>query len=79
MLALSVRAFVIMETFVSISSGFVSERGANIAPYFVEKLYDIIIIEGQDAPLDASAEGFPEPKVTWEKEGKPLTPNKEYK
>ncbi|CAF3840080.1 unnamed protein product, partial [Adineta steineri] len=57
----------------------VAERGSNIAPYFVEQLYDIIIIEGQDAQLDATAEGFPEPKVSWEKEGKPLTPNKEYK
>lgn len=37
------------------------------------------IIETQDAQLDAAAEGFPEPLVTWEKEGKPLTPNKEYK
>ncbi|CAF1673059.1 unnamed protein product, partial [Adineta ricciae] len=54
-------------------------RNANIAPYFIEQLYNIVIIEGQDAQLDASAEGFPEPKVAWEKEGKPLTPNKEYK
>ncbi|CAM2700506.1 unnamed protein product [Rotaria socialis] len=57
----------------------VVERGSNIAPFFIEQLYDITIIEGQDAPLDACAQGFPEPKVTWEKEGRPLTPNKEYK
>jgi hypothetical protein len=55
------------------------ERGSNIPPYFIEQLYNIIIIEGQDARLDACAQGFPEPKVAWEKEGQPLTPNKEYK
>ena len=55
------------------------ERGSNIAPYFIELLYDIIVIETQDTRLDASAQGSPEPKVTWEKEGRPLTPNKEYK
>ncbi|CAF4167212.1 unnamed protein product, partial [Rotaria sp. Silwood2] len=57
----------------------VVERGANIAPYFIEQLYHIIILEGQDTRLDACALGFPEPKVTWEKENRPLTPNKEYK
>ena len=57
----------------------VLERGSNIAPFFIEQLYNIIIIEGQDTRLDACAQGFPEPKVTWEKEGIPLTPNKEYK
>jgi hypothetical protein len=58
---------------------FILERGSNIPPFFIEQLYNIIIIEGQDARLDAAAQGFPEPKVTWEKEGQPLTPNKEYK
>ncbi|CAF3405101.1 unnamed protein product [Rotaria sp. Silwood1] len=57
----------------------VVEHGSNIAPYFIELLYHIIILEGQDTRLDACAQGFPEPKVTWEKEGQPLTPNKEYK
>ena len=55
------------------------DRGAHIAPYFIEQLYNVVIFEGQDTPLDASAEGFPQPFVAWEKEGKPLTPNKEYK
>lgn len=55
------------------------ERGSNIPPYFIEQLYNIIVIEGQDTQLDACAQGFPEPKVAWEKEGLPLTPNKEYK
>ncbi|CAF5031260.1 unnamed protein product, partial [Rotaria magnacalcarata] len=35
----------------------VVERGSNIAPYFIEQLYDITIIEGQDTPLDACAQG----------------------
>jgi hypothetical protein len=55
------------------------ERGSNIAPFFIEQLYNIIIIEGQDAKLDACAQGSPDPTVAWEKESQPLTPNKEYK
>jgi len=54
-------------------------RGANIPPYFIEQLYNIIIIEGQDTKLDACAQGFPEPTVAWEKDGQPLVPNREYK
>lgn len=52
---------------------------AKIPPYFIEVLYDIIVIEGQDTQLDACAEGSPEPVVSWQKENRPLTPNKEYK
>lgn len=58
---------------------FLLEPGAKIPPYFIELLYDIVVIEGQDTQLDACAEGFPEPQVAWEKDGRPLTPNKEYK
>merc|ERR1711974_546019 len=46
------------------------------APFFEKSLSDLEIIEKQTMKLEAVIQGFPEPEVSWEKNGKPLSSKK---
>jgi hypothetical protein len=50
-----------------------------IAPTFIEHLHNLIIPEGKDEILSCTCSGTPVPTVTWQKDGKVLTPDKEYR
>jgi titin len=46
------------------------------APFFEKSLSDLEVIEKQTMKLEAVIQGFPEPEVLWEKNGKPLSAKK---
>jgi hypothetical protein len=57
----------------------VVDKDALIAPYFIEHLHNIVIPEGKDTTLSCTCSGTPLPSISWEKDGKPLTPDREYR
>ena len=57
----------------------VVDKDALIAPTFIEHLRNLIIPEGKDSILSCTCSGTPMPTVTWHKDGKVLTPDKEYR
>lgn len=48
-------------------------------PKFVERMQNYTITEGQSVTLTARAVGTPTPMMSWQKNNKMLTPNKDYK
>lgn len=57
----------------------VVDKDALIAPVFIEHLHNITIPEGKEAVLSCTCSGTPLPSISWEKDGKPLTADKEYR
>ena len=57
----------------------VVDKDAFKAPIFIEHLANLIIPEGKDAILNCTCSGIPIPSVTWQKDNKTLTPDKEYR
>lgn len=55
------------------------DKDALIAPYFIEHLNNLVIPEGKDSVLSCTCSGTPVPALTWQKDGKVLTPDKEYR
>lgn len=58
---------------------FPTDKDALIAPTFIEHLHNLVIPEGRDAILSCTCNGTPPPNMTWQKDGKILTPDKEYR
>ena len=56
-----------------------SEREQIQPPKFVERMQNYTIKEGQSVTLTARAVGTPTPMMSWQKNNKMLTPNKDYK
>ena len=57
----------------------VVDKDALIAPFFIEHLHNVVIPEGKDTILSATCSGTPMPTISWEKNGKPLTADCEYR
>ena len=56
-----------------------TEREQLQPPKFVERMQNYTIKEGQSVTLTARAVGTPTPMISWQKNNKMLTPNKDYK
>ncbi|XP_046554796.1 myopalladin-like [Haliotis rubra] len=48
-------------------------------PKFIDRMQNYTVREGHPVTLTCQATGVPTPMMSWQKEGKMLTPNKEYK
>lgn len=57
----------------------VVDKDALIAPFFIEHLNNLVIPEGKDSVLSCTCSGTPVPTLTWQKDGKVLTVDKEYR
>jgi titin len=57
----------------------VVDKDAHIAPFFIEHLRNVIIPEGKDTVLSCTCSGTPQPNISWEKDGRPLVPDMNYR
>lgn len=57
----------------------VIEKEQVVAPKFVERFTTLNIKEGEPVVLNARAVGTPTPRITWQKDGAPITPNPELR
>ena len=57
----------------------VAERDQMQPPRFVERMKNYTIVEGQSVSLTCHAEGVPTPMMSWQKDNKMITPNRDYK
>ena len=57
----------------------VAERAQMQPPRFVERMKNYTIVEGQSVSLTCHAEGVPTPMMSWQKDNKMITPNRDYK
>ena len=58
---------------------YITEREQMQPPKFVERMQNYTITESQSVTLTARAVGTPTPMMSWQKNNKMLTPNKDYK
>lgn len=58
---------------------YIKDKDSFVPPQFIEHLREIIIPEGKDAVLSCTAIGTPLTALIWEKDGKQLTPDKEFR
>ncbi len=57
----------------------VVNKDAHIAPFFIEHLRNVVIPEGKDTVLSCTCSGTPQPTISWEKDGHPLVPDRNYR
>ena len=57
----------------------IAEREQIQPPKFVERMQNYTIKERQSIQLTARAVGTPTPMMSWQKNNKMLTPNKDYR
>lgn len=57
----------------------VIEKEQVVAPKFVERFTTLNVKEGEPVVLSARAVGTPTPRITWQKDGVPITPNPELR
>lgn len=58
---------------------FVLEREQMQPPRFIERMKNYTVVEGQSVSLTCHAEGIPTPMISWQKNNKMLTANKDYR
>ncbi|XP_054712056.1 obscurin-like isoform X2 [Uloborus diversus] len=63
---------------VATTSGVISVKTTTKKPEIDQVLKPTQLVEGKPGKLTAKVSGQPKPKVTWFKDGKPITPNSHY-